>query len=396
MTTFKYEPVHKVVLGIGYGDEGKGMAVAHEVARALAFGQKPLVVRFNGGPQAAHNVRVQTEDGILHHTHSQFGSGALLGAKTVLARGMLFDPLSVAAEASHLSFVTKRDVMPELLVDKACPVVLPIHAHANQLLERMRGDGRHGSTGRGIGVARACEHACRRGEVDPHWLIDVRSLFDAGELHSKLGFWVRWIAAQYHVVMDEPNRGFAEGVSNGMRHLVECGMRVIESTDDVVRYCMRNGWCVTFEGSQGLLLDERYGAFPHVTYGDMTARGAFDVAGCELPVMGVTRSYQTRHGAGPLPTEGTYGAPEEDNGTTMWAGEFRTGLLDASRLEIVTHCERFDELAVSCMDRYPGRYCRHGEIAADADRFIREVELLSSTPVRVIGNGNMVHQWEDR
>lgn len=396
---FKHEPTHKVVLGLGYGDEGKGMAVAHEVARALAFGLRPLVVRFNGGPQAAHNVRVQTEDGeILHHTHSQFGSGALLGAKTILTKGMLFDPLSVASEASHLSFVTKRDVMPELMVDKACPVVLPIHAYANRQLERNRGERRHGSTGRGIGAARMCEHACKSGDVDPDMLIDVRSLFDATSLHDKTRFWTDWISRRYAIDMPETDMRLAEDLADGMRHLVECGLRVTEFADETVRSSMHDGHCVIFEGSQGLLLDERYGMFPHVTYGDMTADGAFDVAGRVLPVMGVTRSYQTRHGAGPLLTEGTYDAPEEDNGTTEWAGGFRTGLFDADKFELVTSCERFSEIAVSHMDSYPGRYCRHGldEVDADADTFIWDIELLSNALVTVIGKGNMVHQWEDR
>ena len=229
---FKHEPTHKVVLGLGYGDEGKGMAVAHEVARALAFGLRPIVVRFNGGPQAAHNVRVQTDDGnVMHHTHSQFGSGALLGAKTILAKGMLFDPLAVAREASHLSFVTKRDVMPDLMVDKACPVVLPIHAYANQQLERIRGNERHGSTGRGIGVARACEHACKTGLVDRDMLIDVRSLFNATELNSKMRFWCEWISKQFHIEVDVPIGGFADDMSDGMRRLVWDGRWRVPACD---------------------------------------------------------------------------------------------------------------------------------------------------------------------
>lgn len=393
---FKYKPTHKVVLGLGYGDEGKGMAVAHEVARALSFGLDPLVVRFNGGPQAAHNVRVQVDGHALHHTHAQFGSGSLFGAKTVLAKGMLFDPLAVASEASHLSYVTKQDVMKDLVVDVACPVVLPIHAYANQRLELMRGDRRHGSTGRGIGIARACEHACRSGDVDPDMLIDVRTLFDEAILHSKMAFWCNWISRRYSIRLDEPERSLAKSVSEGMRTLCAYGLRVTEFSEGLVRHHMRDGF-VIFEGSQGLLLDERYGTFPHVTYGDMTAKGAFDVAGCELPVMGVTRSYQTRHGAGPLYTEGTYDAPEDDNGTTTWAGKFRTGLLDIDRFQLVTTCEVFNEIAVSCMDRYPWRFWHaSGEVEDDADDFIRDLELYAKAPVRVIGRGNMVHQWEDR
>lgn len=227
-------------------------------------------------------------------------------------------------------------------------------------------------------------------------LIDVRTLFDEKSLHSKMRFWCDWISRKYSIRLEEPEQSLAKDISWGMRNLCAYGLRVTEFSEGLVRHHMRNG-CVIFEGSQGLLLDERYGSFPHVTYGDMTASGAFDVAGCELPVMGVTRSYQTRHGAGPLYTEGTYDAPEDDNGTTPWAGKFRTGLLDIDWLKVVTTCEHFDEIAVSCMDRYPGRFWYAlREVEDDADDFIRDLGVHAKAPVRVIGKGNMVHQWEDR
>jgi len=396
---FTHKPKNKVVLGLGYGDEGKGMAVAHEVIRALAFGLTPVVVRFNGGPQAAHNVRVVGDDGnVLHHTHSQFGSGALLGADTIITKGMLFDPFSVANEASHLSFVTKSDSISKLMVDMACPVILPIHVYANQHLERGRGKHRHGSTGRGIGIARACEHACKTGDVDPHMLIDVKSLFQPNILLAKMQFWCKWISSQYGVEMEEPSMGLAEDISNGVRRLNAYGMRVSEHTTDIVRENIINFHCVIFEGSQGLLLDRRYGTFPHVTYGDMSAYGAFEVAGCKVPVMGVTRSYQTRHGNGPFPTEGTYDAPEVDNITTTWAGKFRTGLLDAAMFKSVTSWEPVDELAVSCMDRYPGKFCGydHEVIETGPERFLSHLEHVAQAPVTVVGYGNTVGQWTDR
>ena len=78
------KPVPAAIVGLGFGDEGKGMAVAHEVGRSRACGLDAMVVRFNGGPQAAHNVRVVDRDGnIRHHTHAQFGSGTLLGARII-------------------------------------------------------------------------------------------------------------------------------------------------------------------------------------------------------------------------------------------------------------------------------------------------------------------------
>ena len=94
------EPQSKVVIGLGYGDEGKGMAVAHETLRALAHGLRVVNVRFNGGPQAAHNVRVMVNYAtVLHHTHSQFGSGSMFGALTVLMRFV------IVSEVAYLNIV---------------------------------------------------------------------------------------------------------------------------------------------------------------------------------------------------------------------------------------------------------------------------------------------------
>ena len=176
------------------------------------------------------------------------------------------------------------------------------------------------------------------------------------------------------------------------------------------------GAVVVFEGSQGILLDERYGWFPHVTYGDMTPRNALDIIGdAPRKVIGVTRSYQTRHGAGPFPSEGTFDIDETDNGYGEWAGHFRTGLLDVPTLARA-RCEiEADEIAVSHMDRYPRAFIYDwkdrtpmrgssqpvpsGPLLRDRrsnDEFLREIELRSITPVTVTGYGPTTEEWKDR
>ena len=91
------------VLGLQYGDEGKGTVVECLVRRAVLRGVEPskvLVVRFNGGPQAAHHVVL--DDG-THHVFSQFGSGSLSGARTLIARRALIAPDRIAREAMALA-----------------------------------------------------------------------------------------------------------------------------------------------------------------------------------------------------------------------------------------------------------------------------------------------------
>ena len=148
------------IIGMGFGDEGKGMAVAYETARAVHDGLIPVNVRFNGGPQAAHNVRIVTDEGhILHHTHSQLGSGTMLGATTVITDGMLFDPVAMMPEVLHMARVTGRqkvDVLRNVHVDELCPVVLPIHAAVNRALEEDRGNARHGARMREATCACVC------------------------------------------------------------------------------------------------------------------------------------------------------------------------------------------------------------------------------------------------
>lgn len=390
--------VPKAVIGLGFGDEGKGMAVAHETGRAMREGLSPVTVRFNGGPQAGHNVRVACSEGkVLHHTFSQFGSGGIFGAETIITKGMLFNPMTLAPEATHLSEVIGIDVMSRIIVDERCPVVLPMHVRANRMLETMRGDARHGSTGSGIGVARACENAFPDCPV-----ITVRTLLYQESLRMRMRFWRDWIEEKFSIdlkMTDEDVADNAKWLHDGMASLIGYGLRVINDSDEVVRNLMSCGtYGVVFEGSQGLLLDERFGWFPHVTYGDMTADKAREVAGGNrIDVMGVTRTYQTRHGAGPMPTEGTFSAHETDNVTNEWAGEFRTGLLDMPRL--ANMASMVDEMAVSHMDRSPDSYVSgyDGDTCTVAKgEIIDHIEDRCGKPVTVVGYGHVTCMWDDR
>lgn len=411
------KPRPPIVIGLGFGDEGKGMTVAYESGRMVAAGLRPMNVRFNGGPQAAHNVRVRLKDGrVLHHTHSQFGSGTFYGASTVVTDGMLFDPLSVIAEADHMADVLGHAVMDRLTVDASCPVVIPTFAKANRALESMRGENRHGSTGLGIGIARTCERAVNDGHVPSEYMIDVNSLIDKEKLADKIAYWREWIAVRFGIEASV----FCDGVYDEAMILfhamtldLDAGLNVDGNTRQIVRDALDDGWTgVVFEGSQGMLLDERYGWFPHVTYGDMTPCEAIEIADTrDVRVIGVTRSYQTRHGAGPMPTEGTYEADEHDNGESEWAGSFRTGLLDLHTTSLMAHLAAVDDVAISCLDRYPGKYVGgwgHTKstdnppwrvvpmvCASSKELFIKDVQTNCDAMVSVVGEGCTVSDWKD-
>lgn len=412
-----------IVLGLGFGDECKGMAVAHETGRAVAQGLDALNVRFNGGAQAAHNVSVRKTDGtIIHHTHSQFGSGTLLGASTLLTRGMLVSPIAMKAEAERLADVLEDDALPgRLMVDARAPVILPFHGKVNRLLEERRGASRHGSTGLGIGVARTCEAATQTGEADEDKLLTVQDLVTNEGALRKLRYWVPWVERRFGVELPMSRHEMEmdiEWAADSLRTLVGCGARILfgGETDDLLRERLDDSWTsVIFEGSQGVLLDERYGWFPHVTYGDMTAKNACDLIGDrKRHLLGITRCYQTRHGAGPMPTEGTYETEEHFNGDGRWTGAFRTGLLDIPTLGRVAGVIRPDAVVVSNLDRNPNRYVSAWEGEAtfgecsrpvpsgaivtecDEDGMLDAIGLAcGGAPVEVVGRGEVTMDWED-
>ena len=111
------------------------------------------VVRYNGGPQAGHNV--VTPDG-RHHTFSQFGAGTFVpGVRTHLACHMLVSPAAMLAEAAHLDGVGVPDAFARTTISARALVITPFQQAANRLRELARGDARHGSCGMGVGEAQA-------------------------------------------------------------------------------------------------------------------------------------------------------------------------------------------------------------------------------------------------
>src|SRR5919198_6502476 len=134
-----------LLVDLTYGDAAKGATVDFLARREPVH----TVVRFNGGPQAGHNV--VTPDG-RHHTFAQFGSASFVpGVLTYLSRFVLVNPLNAFREAAHLRAVGAADAFDRLVVHPDCLVITPYHVAANRLREIARGAGRHGSCGMGIG-----------------------------------------------------------------------------------------------------------------------------------------------------------------------------------------------------------------------------------------------------
>ncbi|MFL5345650.1 MAG: adenylosuccinate synthetase [Hyalangium sp.] len=324
-----------VIVDLGFGDSGKGLLTDFLVRRTGAS----LVVRYNGGAQAGHNV--VTPDG-RHHTFAQFGAGTFLpGVRTFLSRHVVVHPTALLVEAAVLQGKGVEDVFSRVRISERARVITPFHQAANRLRELARGDARHGSCGVGVGetVQDSLEH--------PAEAVQAGDLRDGAVLRSKL----RRIRERKHAELSalwalgrtvpamERERGIFEReevldawIEQATR-LAKLGLVVPDST---LTGWMEEASSVVFEGAQGVLLDEWKGFHPFTTWSCCTASNALELIAESAPDaqvtrVGVLRSYAVRHGAGPLPTETKMLRPgaTEHNAFNDWQGPVRYGWFDA-------------------------------------------------------------------
>lgn len=375
-----------IVTDIGYGDAGKGSMVDYLVRQACSA----VVIRYNGGGQAAHNV--ETRKG-RHHTFSLFGSGSLVpGTRTHLSRYVLVNPISMEAEAAHLAAIGVPDIWGRTTIAEDALLVLPWHRAANRLRELARGDNRHGSCGLGIGEAQAdaLKHPTLALRVKDltyprrlvHWLEELRDA-KYHQLRSELTALDSDMAAREWALFTDPS--FIPWLCDQYRFWLQHAQVV---DDSHLEYLAAQHELLVFEGAQGVLLDEWFGFHPYTTWSTTTPANALSLLeafGYEGQVtrLGLLRAYTTRHGAGPFVTEEPALQPllpERHNGTGNWQGVFRLGHLD-----LVAHdyaikvCQGLDELAVTGLDRLAAlerwQYCPRYRLHAPAADAVRYFEL---------------------
>ena len=341
-------PRAMMVVGLGNGDEGKGSLVDHLVRKEGVR----HVVRFNGGAQALHHV----VDGDRMHGFSQFGAGTLAGAGTVLSRFMLFEPLAFCREARNLSEVGIADPYAMVTLSARAPIIPQANILTNRILEIQRGQGRHGSCGMGIcltqgDVEEFGAQAIYAGDLlHPTLLREKLNLIQQRRVLSVRGIH----SPETHMLRTQL---FTSDLDDLVEFYKEFAARIRIVPDDAIMEILAHEDTV-FEGAQGVLLDQQWGFFPHVTRSTTTFENAetlLDEAGFagERVHFGLLRAYGTRHGAGPFPTE-TDMLPVAPchNALNPWQGSFRTGWFDAVTtryaLEVVGSV---DFLALTNLDR---------------------------------------------
>jgi len=275
-----------VLLGLQWGDEGKGKIVDVMAPRY------DVVARFQGGPNAGHTLEF---DGIKHVLH-QIPSGIFRETtKNVIGNGVVLDPIVFRAEIEKLqkyNLKTKQN----LFISKKATLILPSHKLLDQAYEKAKGDDKIGSTLKGIGPAyqdKIGRQGLRVGDI-------VADNF--AERFKKL------TASHFHILKDydieynwqELERQFFDSVA----FLKE--FQLIES-EYFLNQELKRGSSILAEGAQGALLDIDFGSYPYVTSSNTVTAGACTGLGIAPrhigEVFGIFKAYSTRVGGGPFPTE---------------------------------------------------------------------------------------------
>ncbi len=277
-----------VILGTQWGDEGKGKIVD------LLTAYTDAVVRFQGGHNAGHTLVVDQQKTVLH----LIPSGILRdGVECLIGNGVVIAPDALMEEITTLESrgVAVRE---RLTISAACPLILPYHVVLDHAREKAKGKAAIGTTGRGIGPAyedKVSRRGLRLGDLLDLTLFSDK-LAEVVDYHNFVlkNFYHAQIV-DFQKVMDE-----SSVMAQTLTPLI---------TDVAARlYQLREqGKSVLFEGAQGTLLDIDHGTYPFVTSSNTTVGGACTGSGVgprDLDyILGITKAYTTRVGAGPFPTE---------------------------------------------------------------------------------------------
>ena len=278
-----------VIVGAQWGDEGKGKIVDYLTRYVY------MTVRCQGGNNAGHTVVVKGEKTILHLVPS----GVLhRGVHCVLGNGVVVDPAVLQGEVDSLKARGYLRDDRKLHISDRAHLIMPYHKTIDLARERKRGKSRIGTTGRGIGPAYE-DKAARRG-------IRFCDMLSEAALREKLRSALAEKNAYMRDVLGEKPMK-AGPILREFKKYTERFGRYVTDTSVLVHKAMAREKNILFEGAQGTLLDIDHGTYPFVTSSNSCAGGICTGSGIGPTridqVIGITKAYTTRVGAGPFPTE---------------------------------------------------------------------------------------------
>ena len=274
-----------VLLGLQWGDEGKGKVVDVLTPRY------DVVARFQGGPNAGHTLEFEGQKYVLR----SIPSGIFQGDKVnIIGNGVVLDPLLFKGEAVALE-ASGHPLKERLHISKKAHLIMPTHRVLDAAYEAAKGDAKVGTTGKGIGPTytdKVSRNGLRVGDI----LCNFEEKYAAAKArHEQI---LKNMNYEYDIT--ELEKEWLDAI-NYLRefHLVD--------SEHEINGLLREGKSVLCEGAQGTLLDVDFGSYPFVTSSNTICAGACTGLGIGPnrigDVYGIMKAYCTRVGAGPFPTE---------------------------------------------------------------------------------------------
>lgn len=276
-----------VLLGLQWGDEGKGKVVD------VLTPKYDVVARFQGGPNAGHTLEFEGEKYVLRSIPSGIFQG---GKVNIIGNGVVLAPDLFMGEAQDLE-KSGHPLKERLHISKKAHLIMPTHRILDRAYEAAKGKNKVGTTGKGIGPTytdKVSRNGLRVG--------DILENFDAKyaahkERHMQMLKALGWTDFEG---FEETEKKWLEGVEY-MRQF-----HIVDSEHEI-NHVLRSGKSILCEGAQGTMLDVDFGSYPFVTSSNTVCAGACTGLGIGPNkignVYGIMKAYCTRVGAGPFPTE---------------------------------------------------------------------------------------------
>ena len=274
-----------VLLGLQWGDEGKGKVVD------VLTPNYDAVARFQGGPNAGHTLEFEGQKYVLRSIPSGiFQHGQI----NIIGNGVVLDPVLFKEEAEALE-KSGKNIKNILKISKKAHLILPTHRLLDAANEKLKGDAKIGTTGKGIGPTytdKISRNGLRVGDI----LDNFEAKYNAAKTkHMNL----------LHALGENPDVTEAEAKWMEAVEYLKC-YELIDS-EHYVNKMLKSGKTILCEGAQGTLLDVDFGSYPFVTSSNTICAGACSGLGVAPnkigDVFGIFKAYCTRVGSGPFPTE---------------------------------------------------------------------------------------------
>lgn len=277
-----------VLLGLQWGDEGKGKVVDYFAPRY------DVIARFQGGPNAGHTLYVKGDKVVLHQIPSGIFHDGIIN---LIGNGVVLDPVTLKKECEKVSSFGV-DVKKNLFISERTNVIVPTHRALDKASELSKGDEKIGSTLKGIGPAymdKTGRNAIRVGDL-------LRNDFQ--EQYQKLRAKHMQMLGVYNYNLDEDIAAWEQEFFDAVAFLKTLN---IVNGEYFINKLLKDGKKILAEGAQGSMLDVDFGTFPFVTSSNTISAGVCTGLGIAPQhigeVIGVTKAYCTRVGGGPFPTE---------------------------------------------------------------------------------------------